>query len=158
MTHTLSAQQARNTTVFIIEKGEVVETTLYDHVMKSAEWTTTRNGNGPVLFIREQFGEFYKHEETGRLINEDTYKGLDEAEQDEYVYAHDDVVAWQLIQWINNGQNFVIIDWFKTEEDAEDALFNRIYDYDFLPDDQRDTDYWDTREEAEEALAQREAE
>lgn len=34
-------------------------------------------------------------------------------------------------------------------------LFRRIYEYDFLTDDQRDTNYFETKEEAEEYLIER---
>ena len=52
--YTQSAQQARNTKIFVINghKMKVEETTLYDHVVESAEETTSPRGVMHKVFIQ----------------------------------------------------------------------------------------------------------
>src|ERR1043166_3489348 len=119
---TLSAKQARNTKVFVINsyKNEVEETTLFDHVAESAEKTTSPRGVEHKVFVRQD-------EEAG---------------------------TWELCRWEPNGSARVI-DTYNTEEEANDEWYTRIYNCDFMPDDQRDTQYWNTPEEAEAELKER---
>jgi hypothetical protein len=127
-----SAQQARETVIFVIENGKVVETTLYDHVTASAEKTTSPRGVMTKLFFEEGVTCNY---------NEET-------ERDE------EIATWSLMIWQANGRAKTL-NIFVTKEEAEDEWFTRTYNHDFLPDDQRDTSYYSTAEEAEAALAER---
>lgn len=54
--------------------------------------------------------------------------------------------------WGPWGSKAMFISSYQTEEEAGDDIFRRTYEYDFLPDDQRDTRHWLTRQEAESAL------
>lgn len=122
---TITAQQARNTTVFVINnyKNEIEEITLFDHIIESAEETTSPRGVEHKLYINE--GE----DKEGNLV-------------------------WFLKEWKPGGKSH-IIDKFPTEEAADEEKFQRIWKYDFMTDDQRDTMYWSTREEAEAELKER---
>lgn len=124
MTKTLSAQQARNTVIFIFNNytNKIEETTLYDHVIESAEETTSPRGVEHKMFIKEVEGE------------ENFY--------------------YELREWMPNGKSR-LLGTYDTEEAANDEWYTRTYNYDFMPDDQRDTMYWNTREEAEVALQER---
>ena len=62
----ITVEGAKATIVFVFldyENGEIVETTLYDHVMESVDKTTTPRGVGPRYFIEEVeielFGDDY---------------------------------------------------------------------------------------------------
>jgi hypothetical protein len=121
---TISAQQARNTRIFVINnyKMEVEETTMYDHVRESAEETTSPRGVMPKLFVEE----------------------VDNGE----------AIVYELRQWQPNGRARTV-DTFDTEEQAQDEWYTRTYNYDFMTDDQRDTMYWLSFEEAEKELENR---
>ena len=119
---TQSAQQARNTKVFVINNysNEVEETTLYDHVIESAEETTSPRGVMTKLFVQE----------------------------------NEEESTWEVRHWEPNGRARVI-EAYTCEEEATDEWYTRIYNSDFQPDDQRDTMYFNTREEAEAELKER---
>lgn len=119
MTYAQSAQQALNTKIFVINghKMEVEETTLYDHVVESAEETTSPRGVMTKLFVQE----------------------------------NEEESTWEVRQWEPNGRSRVV-DSYSTEEEARDEWYIRTYNYDFMPDDQRDTRYWANKEEADSAL------
>lgn len=120
---TITTQQTRNTKVFVINyKNEVEETTLYDHVMESAEETTSPRGVMRKVFVEE----------------------VDNGE----------TIVFELRKWEANGRARTI-DTYSTEEEAANELYTRTYRYDFMTDDQRDTMYWNTREEAEAELNER---
>lgn len=154
MTHSLSSTEARNTKIFVIENGQVVETTLFDHVCESAEETTSPRGVMHKLFVEEKTGILYKCGDTGRTITELTYDELDEEAQGNFSIEGQGIIAWELRKWEANGR-VRIIDTYETEQEANDEWYTRTYNYDFLPDDQRDTQYWNTREEAEAELEER---
>lgn len=120
----ITAQQARDTKVFVINnyKNEVEETTLYDHVMESAEETTSPRGVMRKVFVEE----------------------VDNGES----------IAYELRKWEAGGRARTI-DTYLTEEEANDELYTRTYNYDFMTDDHRDTMYWNTREEADAELKER---
>ena len=116
-----SVKEAKETIVFIINyKGEIVETTLYDHVIKSADETTSPRGVMTRIFVEE-------------------------IEADHYA-----VKSWG----VGGRGPAKTIDTFNTEEEARDNWYSRIYNFDFMADDQRDTNYYLTRAEAEQHLAE----
>jgi hypothetical protein len=129
MTKLLSALEARNTKIFVIENGEVVETTLFNHVIESAEETTSPRGVMHKMFIDEIDVEEFD--------SEDQYVGTTQ--------------RYILREWQANGRSREL-DRFNSEEAANDEWYTRTYNYDFTPDDQRDTRYWFTRDEAEKEM------
>ena len=126
-----TAKQAREFQIYAIDEDGVYETNLYDFVMESVELTTSPRGVEPKLHVRSN-----KH-------SVDNYG-------DEPVYE-----VWD---WGINGQYQRKVDTFKTEEEAEDFVFQRVYQFDFLKDGGRDTQYFEVEEDAEEELIRRYAE
>lgn len=119
---TYTAKSASETVIFVIENNKVVETNLYDHVIESAEETTSPIGISTKIFVHE-------NEEDG---------------------------TWEVRSWGVGGRGpSKLVTSHLSEDEAEDEWFTRIHDYDFMPDDQRDTEYWLTEEEAEAALEDR---
>lgn len=120
-----SVKEAKETTVYVINyKGEVEKTNLYDHVMESADKTTSPRGVMTRIFV-ERHDDFEVKE------------------------------AWAVKSWGTGGRGPAqIIDTFDNEEEARDDWFTRIYNFDFMQDDQRDTNYYSTRKEAEKHIAE----
>jgi len=119
-------------TGFTIEK-----TNLLDLVMSSAEETTSPRGVAKKLHIREK-------EQTCSCWNEeeDTFdpdcKKCDKGHE----------VVYQLWTWGISGNNPKLIETYDTETEAEDELFNKTYEYDFINGTDVDTSYYETIEEA----------
>jgi hypothetical protein len=61
---------------------------------------------------------------------------------------------YELREWNRYG-GYRVIDTYEAITDAEEELFDRVYRFDFQKDDQRDTSYFDTKEEAESELEDR---
>lgn len=124
-----TAQEAKDQIIYVIENGEVEATNLYDHVMASATEVTSLIGVSNQIFVEEV------------EILED---GMEEA-----------IIKYAVKDWGRNAHNRTAktIELFDTEEEAEDECFRLHETYDFANDDQRDTQYWSTKEEAEQALA-----
>jgi hypothetical protein len=61
---------------------------------------------------------------------------------------------YELREWNRYG-GYRVIDTYEAITDAEEELFDKVYRLDFLRDDQRDTSYIDTKEEAESELEDR---
>lgn len=117
----LTVKEAQEQKVFVFDHDlNIHETTLYEHVMDSAELTTSPRGVGMKLHIRENSESF---DNDGDVIeNEKPYE------------------VWS---WGINGNNPRFGgECFYTEEEAEDHIFQQTYKFDFLPDDQRRTDYY----------------
>jgi hypothetical protein len=57
---------------------------------------------------------------------------------------------WAVKKWLGNKAEELCV--FDTENEADNSLFYTVYLLLFMEDDQRDTRYWLTREEAEIAL------
>jgi len=147
----ISAQQARDTKVFVIENSQIIETTLFDHVAESAEETTSPRGVMHKMFKEEVSGAIYRLIAADRIIDEIEYDALSEDDQENYEYIGETTIRWQLREWMLNGKSR-LIETYETEDRVNDEWFDRTYNSDFLPDDQRDTRYWYTREDAETAL------
>lgn len=106
----------------------IASSNLYDFVMQSAEETTSPRGAEMKLHIRHSdypSPRFAAH--LAVPAEEDTFE------------------VWT---WGASGRHPQLIESFDTEEEAVDFIFERIYQYDFLPDDQRNTCYFDSEEEA----------
>jgi hypothetical protein len=153
MTTKITAQEARTTKIFVIENGKVIETTLFDHVCESAEETTSPRGVMHKLFIDEIEEEIYGEIGTEKLIDAKEYDSLAEEDQESYNYFGS-IVKYALRKWLPNGK-VQTIDVYEKSEDADDEWFDRTYKFDFQPDDQRDTSYWYTREDADAELKER---
>jgi len=63
-------------------------------------------------------------------------------------------VRYEVWKWGPSGYGSRFIEAFETEEAAEDDIFERTYNSDFMEDDQRDTSFYSTYEEALEPLAE----
>lgn len=109
-----------NQKVYVVNFGEIEELTLAEHVMKSAEETTSPRGVENKLHIRE-------NEETGKF----------------------EVWTWGIL-----GRYPSKHDEFDTQEEADEYILEFVYERNFLNDDQRNTHYHFTLEEAKEELIQ----
>jgi hypothetical protein len=119
----LTAAEAEQLTVYAFNyNGDIVETTLYDHVMESADQTTSPRGVMTKLFIDE--------------LEDNTYS----------------LRLWRGQQWVEIEQPF------DSYEQAKTARFQHIFRDDYQRDDQRDTAFFYTREEAEAEIERRIAE
>lgn len=119
----MKKQEAQSKTVFVFNyQGEIEETNLYDHIMESKDETTSPVGVMGRLHIRHEDGHIS--------------------------HVHNDEGKYEVWTWGPSGNNPRFIGVFETEEEAEEYLFDMIYSYDFMEDDQRDTSYFDTYEEA----------
>lgn len=124
----LTFKHASNTPVYCIdESGVVYERTLLEHVLASAEEVCSPRGREKKLFIQD----------------------VSEWHEDE----RDNNSAYALREWCADGKSRQI-DLFDTEEEAKDEWFRRIMEYDFSRDDQRDTRYYYTFDDAELDAAQ----
>ena len=121
-----TAKEARENVVYVVEDGKVVETNLYDHVMKSAEETTTPRGVGMVLHIEETTADVWEDvlfdgEEASMLVGQET--------------------KYNVRRWGHCGKGSMLLDTFDTEEDADDYIFQNVYENAFARDDHRNTFY-----------------
>lgn len=137
---TQSAQEARNTTIFFIQDGHVESDTLFNFVTESAEEVTSPRGIWTKLFVEEMLAMVDLPES-----HPDYAEG--ENEQGE-------AVKYGLFEW-TGGHKKTLIQTYDTKEAAEDEWYTRIYNYDFMSDDQRDTMYYSSTEEAEKELSER---
>lgn len=128
----MTVKEMKQTTIYTIipiygntTTYKVVSDTLYNHILSSQELTTSPRGIEPICFVEEIEEE---------LQNEGS--------------IYERIVTHAIKAWSKNG-TLSIVDKFESQEEAQNELFNRIYEYDFLKDDQRITDYWHTIEEAQ---------
>ncbi len=126
-----TVKEAKEQIILIIEDGEIVETSLYDHVMGSVDETTSPVGVMPRFHIRHQDKHCW-------------YKLLNKVRNDEGKFE-----VWT---WGVRGNNPNLIEAFDTEEQAKDWLFQRVYEVDFIQDDQRNTSYYHSKDDAAKAL------
>ena len=134
----ITAKEARETTVFVIEDQadpQVVQTTLYDHIMASAEETTSPRGVERKLHFKEveqQCSCWNDSEDTFSPECEKCYRGYE--------------LVYKVYEWV--GQKAALHEVFDYVEQAEDFIFQRTYNFDFWKDDQRYTEWYDTYEDA----------
>ncbi len=68
-------------------------------------------------------------------------------------FVEEDSEAFTISTWGLRGNNYKRGTMrFETETEAEDYLFNMVFNEDFMNDDQRSTQYFETQEEAQEYL------
>ena len=124
----LTVSEAKETIIYVIENGKPEEITLYSHIMASVDETTTPRGVAPRCFVEELTDD-----------NDESY--------------------WTISTWGIGGNNYRQgTEIFESEEDAEDELFNRVWQYDFYNDCNRNTEYFDSYDKANERLAEMYAE
>ncbi len=72
-----------------------------------------------------------------------------------HVRPDEDAGTFEVWTWGVRGNNPVYLMSFNTKEEAEDWVFERVFEFDFLEDDQRDISYFDTPEEAQALINER---
>lgn len=137
-------EKTRAYTRFEIEGYSVGPINEYDFIMQSAEETTSPRGVEMKLHVREKERQCSCYNE-----EEDTFD-----ENCEKCY-HGTELVYEVWDWGFRGQYPTKIDTFDTEDEASDFIFQRTYEYDFMRDDQRDTTYFDTLEDAEAEMISR---
>jgi hypothetical protein len=133
----MTAKEAQEAEVWVIENQRPVKTNLYDHVMASAEATTSPRGVENKLHIREHETPCNCVDDEGDH-NEDCkncYKGVQ--------------IEYCVYDWGFRGQYPRLIETFETEEEAANEIFERTEKYDFQNDVNRDTNYFYSQQEAE---------
>jgi hypothetical protein len=146
--HTLADGKVMQMASQFIPSGYSVGTdNLYDWVMASAEETTSPRGVENKLHVSEERYDVYQSINDKKEVTGDEYDDMDEEEQMEYEFKGE---ASQYIveEWLSNGKTRRIEKFF-TEEEADDYIFQMVYDYDFHSDDQRHTEYYATEAEAQ---------
>lgn len=128
----MKANEAKQTKIWVIENDSPTETNLYDFVMESAEETTSPRGVCNKLHIREVEQDCSCIDEDGNFEEDckKCYRGCE--------------LVYQVWDWGFRGQYPTQVETFDTEEEAEDFIYNRTYDYDFSNDCNRNTRYFDT--------------
>jgi len=152
----------KNQKIYIIEDGEIVETDYNSHVLESAEETTTPKGVGLRKFVSELYidivhddidssgfyvGEnklpviLFKNKDRSYPLNLDLIKNFEYNEGD---YG---ITLYTVNDWGHSGSNLKTLDFFFTEEEAEERLWEfRLIE--FENDDQRDTRFFHSKDEA----------
>ena len=181
----MNRKEAMNQEVFVInQNGEIEKTVLYDHIMLSADTTTTPSGVGSREFIEHDVVHIDKKNVLD--VNKYEYDREDFDSQEEYelaiIKAHIEdldydysflrnvsksdlkedgnyltLEVFYVSTWGVGGNNYRSgkFDYcFKTEDEAEDYLFDSVYKYDFETDDQRSTQWFDSIEDAEAFLSE----
>ena len=133
----MTIQEAKETRIFYFNQdGEIEEGSLYDFVMESVDETTSPRGVEPRIHIRHRKEEIIIEEGylDGEIIPE----------------------AWEIWSWGVQGSNPHKLEECETEEKALQNVFDKVFTYDFIPDDQRDTFYSENREDLEKIKKERE--
>lgn len=166
----LTFKEAQETKIFYIQNGKIESINLADFISKSVDITTTPRGIAPRVFIEDKTfeidkGDFDSEEEFLDKINSTQIYFADELRNaciDDFSEIHKDIFQlkyYVISSWGVGGNNYSsgeshFSNVFLSEDKANDELFNRIYKYDFLPDDQRDTRYFYTEKEANDVLVE----
>lgn len=69
-----------------------------------------------------------------------------------HIRENNDENTFEVWTWGTSGNNAKFIKSFEIKEEADEFIFQKTYEYDFMEDDQRDTQYFFNEEEAQ-ALA-----
>lgn len=166
----LTLKEAKEKNIFFIEDGEVNSTSLVEFVYQSVEETTTPLGVGPRVFLEEKTfeidrGNFDSEEDFLSEIDSESIYFADELRNaciDDFEEISKDVFQLKyhvISSWGIRGNNYSsgmshYSNVFLSEDKANDELFRRTYEYDFIPDDRRDTTYFNSEEEANDALVE----
>lgn len=128
----ITIKEAKETKVFVINNNEIEETNLYDHIMVSAEETTSPRGVENKLHVREKYEDVF--DQNGELECQNQ--------------------CFEVWTWGFRGQYPKFIERFETPEDAENDIFERTFNYDFENDCNRNTQYFETYDDALETMAE----
>lgn len=127
----ISKEEAKRINIYVVDDTDIVETKLYDFVMLSVDETTSPVGVMPRIHVRhENFSCSYGLRNRVNN-NEGNYE------------------VWT---WGVKGNNPSFIEEFETREEADNYIFQLVFKYDFISDDQRDTSYYFSVQEAESEL------
>ena len=135
--------------------GDIVEANYAEFVSESQSECTHHTGIIPKYSVEEITGDIYK-DAAGEEIAEDQYNDLSKEDQDECTYLGEGVVCYATVSRNSHQRGYSIDQKFDNEEDANNYWFSQIEKYDFAKDDQRDTSFYNTWEEAVQVLAERE--
>ena len=125
----MTVKEAKQKTVYVIDyDGKVKETSLYEHIMESHEQTTTPIGVAGRIFIRHVGSRKQR-------IDKD--------------------MPYEVWDWGHQGNNERHLISFRTRKEAEQWLFEYVREVHFEADDQRDTSFFDTKEEAQALIDER---
>lgn len=139
---------AENTEVFILEyyddvlKTTIEQVNLAEHIMMSAEETTSPRGVENKLHVREVSEQCECYDTDTEVYK----KGCPTCG------GYGEVIKHQVCEWGPSGHGLHRFEIFDTKEEANEEIFRCVYEYYFFKDDQRDISYYDTEEEAREYL------
>lgn len=153
----MKAQEAKQTTIYVVNGRDIEETNLYDHVMESNELCTSPRGVTARYFVEtivheitfEEINDYFEHEEDHEDYPEFTNFYISGGGYSRYSDWHKDdnsevymLKLSTVSHWSKGANNHVIgNEWFLTEQEAEDQLYNSIDSFDFHNDDTRTTHY-----------------
>lgn len=118
--------KAAGTRIYLLSNttpARIIADNLYDHVMKSLPNVCTRQGVRAAVFIRHQC----------------TWSDTTPSE------LYD---IYEVCKWAENETDIEVLSSFDTDQEAEDAKYEYVYQHYFIKDDQRDTRYWIKHREA----------
>ena len=162
----MTLQEAKETFVFEIRDGEVVERNLYEKMYESIDETTTPRGVGPRIFIEEfeytiDPSEFDEEDLESEFQSIETIRRRSSKEDFEELPNGTFYLKYYVIStWGCRGNNYQrgsgMFDTFLSLEEAEEEMFEYLKkDYD--SDWDNSCNSYPTREEAEEVINEREA-
>lgn len=159
----ITLKQALKTDVFTVNEFEIEKTNLAEFIRESTDETTSPRGVESRIFFKKR--EYFVDKETGEetspdhhsreycftnfIQSADTEAWKNNGEyyetQDSEVYVYFEIMTWGI-----GGHNLKSEDqFFMTEEEAEEYIFQQTYKYEFMNDDTRSTVYFENIEEAE---------
>lgn len=139
----ITVKEAKETKIFIIEDERIRTTNLYDFVMISAEETTSPRGVENKLHIREKEQQCSCYNTDNDTYDDNCpkcYMGIE--------------TVYEVWTWGIRGQFPKLIETFDTEPQAEDFIFDRTYQFDFLEDCNRSPFFCHSYDEAMDDLIQ----
>jgi hypothetical protein len=136
----MTLKEAKNTTIFYLQS------------IGSYKARTIEGKNGKIINLSLQFVvEDYEIKE-GNLydfIMESMDKTTSPRGVESRLHIKESEDKYQVWTWGLAGNNPQLIEEFDTLEEAEESIFQKIYQFDFMADDQRDTQYFIHRKDAE---------
>lgn len=160
----MTLQEAKETTVFEIQDGEVVERNLYEKMCDSTDITTTPRGVGPRFFIEEceykiDSSEFDEDDLESEFRFIDTLRRP--ASREDFEELPNGIFSLKyfvISTWGCKGNRYQrgggLFDTYLTLEEAEEEMFESLqmhYDEDW----ENSCNSYSTREEAEEVINDR---
>lgn len=141
-----SKQLAEETTIFIVNKNLIEETNLYDFVMISEDETTSPRGVAPRIFYEKNEQILYRFIDN-IVIDEFDYEELND--EDRKFYTIETNEWFEMRTWGCTGNREKSLGYrFDTEEEAQNFIYEGIYNFDFQGDCNRRTYYHLTYEDA----------